>query len=187
MRSSIEYIRNHLFVILLVLLIGGFVALAVSQRASTPSKDDVEIADVKTFGLTDRAHVNEDVDYGQVPPVGGKHSPTWVACDGKTYDQPLKNEHAVHSLEHGAVWITYRSGLDAASITKLEGKVKNSNYTMMSPYPDQPGKIMLSAWDHQLTVDSADDARIDQFLEKYRLGSQTPEPGASCQATNAGM
>jgi hypothetical protein len=187
MRSAAEYIRNHLFVILLILLIGGFVALAISQRASTPSKEDVEIAGVKTFGLTDRSHVSENVSYDQVPPVGGKHSPTWVACDGKIYDEPVQNEHAVHALEHGAVWITYKSGLDQASISKLEAKVKGSNYTFMSPYPEQPGKITVSAWDHQLSVDSADDSRIDQFLEKYRLGTQTPEPGASCQSTNAGM
>jgi hypothetical protein len=111
----------------------------------------------------------------------------WAECDGKVYDQPIRNENAVHSLEHGAVWITYQPGLDKASIDKLEAKVKGSNYTMISPYPGQPGKIMLTAWDHQLTVDSASDSRIDQFLKKYRLGPQTQEPGASCQAVQGGM
>lgn len=187
MRSFLEYVRSHLFVILLVLLIGGFVALAVSQRASTPSKQDIQIAGVKTYNITDRTHVTGSVKYDQTPPVAGKHNPVWAECDGKIYDQPIANENAVHSLEHGAVWITYLPGLDQASIKTLEAKVKNSNYTMMSPYPGQPGKIILTAWDHQLVVDSANDPRIDQFLQKYRLGPQTQEPGASCQSAGAGM
>jgi hypothetical protein len=187
MRSFFEYLRNHLFVVLLVFLVGGFVALAVSQRASTPSKQDVQIPGVKTYTLTDRTHVSGSVKYDQVPPVGGKHNPVWAECDGKVYDHPIRNENAVHSLEHGAVWITYQPGLDQASIDKLAKKVQGSNYTMMSPYPDQPGKIMLTAWDHQLAVDSASDPRIDQFLQKYRLGPQTQEPGASCQAVQGGM
>lgn len=187
MRSFFEYIRDHLFIVLLILLIGGFIALAISQRASTPGKKDVQIDGVKTYNITDRAHVSGDVKYDETPPVAGKHNPIWAGCDGKIYDQPIRNENAVHSLEHGAVWITYQPGLDQTSIDKLKEKVKNSNYTMMSPYPKQPGIIMLTAWNHQLSVDNADDPRIDQFLQKYRLGPQTQEPGASCQTTQAGM
>lgn len=187
MRSLFEYIRDNLFVIVLILLVGGFIALAISQRASTPSKKDVKITGVNTFNITNRTHVSERVAYAQTPTVGGNHNPTWAACDGKTYDQPVQDEFAAHSMEHGAVWITYQPGLDQSAVDKLKAKVGSSNYTMMSPYPKQPGKIMLSAWNNQLAVENADDARIDQFLEKYRLGPQTPEPGATCQSNNAGM
>ena len=43
-----------------------------------------------------------------------------------------------------------------------------------------PGKIVLSAWSNQLSVDSADDPRIKGFIKEYRQGKQTPEPGAAC-------
>jgi hypothetical protein len=39
---------------------------------------------------------------------------------------------------------------------------------------------MLSAWGHQLSVNTAADPRVDQFLTKYVQGAQTPEPGAAC-------
>ncbi len=43
-----------------------------------------------------------------------------------------------------------------------------------------PAPVVLSAWNHQLQLQSADDPRIDAFLAKYVQGAQTPEPGALC-------
>ncbi|MET9942931.1 DUF3105 domain-containing protein, partial [Streptomyces halstedii] len=48
------------------------------------------------------------------------------------------------------------------------------------PYAGQEGAITLTAWGKQVTVDSADDRRVDQFLAQYVQGPQTPEPGAPC-------
>jgi hypothetical protein len=45
------------------------------------------------------------VDYPQSPPVGGPHNPIWQNCG--FYSKPVRDEYAVHSMEHGAVWITY--------------------------------------------------------------------------------
>jgi hypothetical protein len=38
--------------------------------------------------------------------------------------------------------------------------------------------VELTAWGHQLTVDSADDPRIDEFFDAYVQGPQAPEEGA---------
>ena len=46
--------------------------------------------------------------YTETPPAGGPHDPVWDDCG--VYTQPLRNENAVHALEHGTVWITYRPG-----------------------------------------------------------------------------
>ncbi|MFE2474836.1 DUF3105 domain-containing protein [Streptomyces sp. NPDC059389] len=133
--------------------------------------------DAKTLG---RNHVETPVKYPMNPPVGGDHNPRWMNCDGDVYKNAIPEVNAVHSLEHGAVWVTYNEKAAKGDVDALAGKVAKTPYTLMSPDKEQAGAIMLSAWGKQLTVDKADDPRVAQFLTKYVQGPQTPEPGAAC-------
>ncbi|MEU0248315.1 DUF3105 domain-containing protein [Streptomyces sp. NPDC006235] len=130
-------------------------------------------------------HVQGDVAYRVNPPVGGDHSTVWMNCDGDVYTDAVRKENAVHSLEHGAVWITYNTQAEATSVRALADKVASTPYTLMSPVSTQPGRIMLTAWGHQLTVDTARDPRVGEFLAAYVQGPQTPEPGAPCTGGRA--
>ncbi|MGW0572440.1 DUF3105 domain-containing protein [Streptomyces tauricus] len=125
-------------------------------------------------------HVSKAVSYPMNPPVGGDHNQAWMTCDGSVYTKAIPNENAVHSLEHGAVWITYNDKAADADVKTLADKVAKTPYTLMSPVKDQAGALMLSAWGKQLTVEKASDPRVQQFLTKYVQGPQTPEPGAAC-------
>ncbi|MFH8974055.1 DUF3105 domain-containing protein [Streptomyces sp. NPDC017890] len=131
-------------------------------------------------GTLARNHVTEEVSYPAEPPVGGDHDQAWMNCNGDVYTKPLKNENAVHSLEHGAVWVTYTDKAPTADVEKLAAKVKKTPYSLMSPDDKQKDPIMLTAWGHQRTVTGADDPNVDKFFEKFVQGEQTPEPGAAC-------
>jgi hypothetical protein len=122
------------------------------------------------------------VAYDQSPPFGGPHDAIWATCTGTVYDQPVRTENMVHSLEHGAVWIAYNPDLvDDATVSALEAKVDGRTYMSMSPYPGLDAPISLQSWGHQLKVDSVDDERIDHFIEALRLNRYAyPEVGASC-------
>ncbi|WP_328776631.1 DUF3105 domain-containing protein [Streptomyces goshikiensis] len=133
--------------------------------------------DVKKLG---RNHVDTPVKYEMNPPVGGDHHPRWMNCNGDVYKNPVPEVNAVHSLEHGAVWVTYNEKAAKGDLDKLAETVGKTPYSLMSPVKEQTGAIMLSAWGKQLTVDSATDPRVAQFFTKYVQGSQTPEPGAAC-------
>lgn len=133
--------------------------------------------DAKKLG---RNHVETQVKYEMTPPVGGDHHPRWMNCSGDVYKNPIPEVNAVHSLEHGAVWVTYNDKADKGEVDKLAEKVGKTPYTLLSPVKEQAGAIMLSAWGKQLTVDKADDPRVAQFFTKYVQGPQTPEPGAAC-------
>ncbi|NUU21407.1 MAG: DUF3105 domain-containing protein [Streptomycetaceae bacterium] len=123
-------------------------------------------------------HVGGDVTYQQVPPVGGQHNQVWQNCG--IYDKPVPNKHAVHSLEHGAIWITYNPTLPADQLDKLKAKAKQ-DYMLLSPYAGMSTPITVTSWGMQLKVDNADDPRIDQFITQYRNNKQTtPEYGAAC-------
>lgn len=130
-------------------------------------------------------HVAPDqrVAYDQSPPFGGPHDAVWAACDGVVYEQPVRTENMVHSLEHGAAWITYNpKQVSGEALASLRERVEGQSYMMLSPYPGLDSPISLQSWGHQLKVDSASDPRIDQFITALRLNQYTyPEPGATCE------
>lgn len=101
------------------------------------------------------------------------------------YDQPLYNEYAVHSLEHGAVWITYRPDLGAEGIAALKTLVDGRPYTLLSPYEGLPAPVVASAWNAQVQVQSPTDGRLKAFLDKYEQGPTAPERGAACSGGTA--
>lgn len=136
------------------------------------------IEGVEEFTITSQVHVAGDVDYEQTPPVGGDHDAVWQNCG--FYDEPVRSEHAVHSLEHGAVWVTYDPELDAAEVDTLRRLANRHPFLLASPYEGLPSPVVASAWGYQLQLDTTDDARLDAFLRQYLQGPQTPEPGAAC-------
>jgi hypothetical protein len=143
-----------------------------------------EIEGIQVYDLTAAEHVTTPVDYEQSPPVGGPHAPPpdWADCTGTVYDVDIRHENAVHSLEHGAVWITYDpEALSEDQIATLADLVDGVQGRMLSPYAGLDSPISIQSWNHQLKVDSVDDPRIEQFADFLTLNSDTtPEPGASC-------
>lgn len=170
-----------------VALVGLIVYAAMNQgsgvrdlvRNPDGAIDGVVVAD----GELEQNHVGGAVTYTQTPPNSGDHSATPQQCD--VYTEPIAPENALHSLEHGAVWITYNKDLPADQVEKLAAKVAGDPYGLMSPVPEQKSPINLSAWGRRLSVDNAEDSRIDDFLEGYKSGPTAPERGAACVGTTA--
>jgi hypothetical protein len=145
-----------------------------------------QIAGVKTYDYpAGQSHVDSAVDYKESPPVGGPHAPppSWADCTGTVYTVDIRHENAVHSLEHGAVWITYNpDDVSQADIDTLAKLVQGKPGRMLSPYAGLDHPISVQSWGHQLKLDSAGDKRIKQFADFFTLNDTfTPEPGASCE------
>ncbi len=158
---------------------GGTTA-SPAPTGSASSSGTTVVSGERTYSGLVQDHVDGAVDYPQSPPVGGPHNPVWVACDGRVYDAAIPNEKAVHSLEHGAVWVTWAPTLAPADVEKLHALIEGVNYRLGSPYPGLTAPVTVTAWGHQMGADSVDDPRIATFLDAYTNGPQTPEPGASC-------
>ena len=160
---------------ILVAVIGAFIAVILvnsrQQAASTPEG-------VESFAIPSRNHVEGTVSYPQTPPVGGDHNPVWQNCG--FYSSPVRNENAVHSMEHGAVWITYQPDLPSDQVEVLRNLAHDNTYVLVSPFPDSPAPVVASAWGKQLQLDSANDPRLEQFVSAFREGPQAPERGAAC-------
>jgi hypothetical protein len=162
--------------ILLIATVGAFIAHAASGGSDPGNK----ISGLKTYSALGRGHVAGTVDYKQTPPVGGDHNPLPQTCGA--YSDPIANENGVHSMEHGAVWITYRPGIDEAEVAVLQQLASNT-YVLVSPYPGLPAPVVASAWGKQVRLTSATDSRLQKFLNAYRQGPQAPEQGSACRGT----
>jgi putative peptide zinc metalloprotease protein len=151
------------------------VAWAPQIHPDVPFGDRPSPAGVETFQVTQRDHVLTPVDYAENPPVGGPHAPMWQNCG--FYAEEIENQYGVHSMEHGAVWITYRSDLPQGQLNTLRQMAQQQTYLLVSAYRNLPAPVVASAWGRQLAIDSADDSRLGEFVRVFRLGAQTPERG----------
>lgn len=115
--------------------------------------------------------------YTENPPVGGPYNALWQTC--AAYTEPVYNEYAVHSLARGAVWVTYRPDLPAAEIAKLKTLVEGQT-ALLSPYPNLPAPVVISAWNRQLTAENADDPRLKRFVDEVLPENSVPEAGSPC-------
>ena len=162
-----------------VVLGAALVAPLVDQalRGDEEAQRALDLSLVETWEITNRAHTTEDVAYPQDPPAGGAHAPIWLDCG--VYDEPVREENAVHDLEHGSVWITHDTGLGADDVEALAAQLPDNG--IMSPREDLPSPVVVTVWGAQLRLDGADDERLRLFLEEYGDGHTAPEFGVTCR------
>src|SRR5690606_11087054 len=84
---------------LVIVLLIGLVGIYLVKRAQETSLDAV----VST-NYEGSEKMWEKVSDKETTTIGNQHNNYWQQCD--IYDKPIHSEHAVHSLEHCAVWIT---------------------------------------------------------------------------------
>lgn len=146
----------------------GYLAFVTIQRSQIPDG-------TREFSV-EAGHTTEAVAYDPMPPVGGEHDATPQTCG--FYATPIRNENAVHSLEHGAIWVTYRPDLPQDQVEQLRTLADDELKILVSPFPDLSASVLVSSWGRQLSLDSADDGRLGQFVQRFR--GDAPEPAAPC-------
>lgn len=164
-----------------VAVLGAFVAVVAVDLGRGGGGPPAGVEDFEV----EQGHTPNAVDYEQSPPVGGEHNPIWQ--NAAFYEEPLRNENAVHILEHGAVWLAYSPDLPREDMDALREAVEGQDCLMASPYPDFPQgtPVVASAWGKQLGVEDAHDPKLQDFIRSFRRGLQTPEPGAACTGGTA--
>jgi hypothetical protein len=160
------------------------VAIAARGRGSGhQAARTTQPAGTAVFAEPDHDHVTGTVRYDRIPPAGGAHNDVWLNCG--VYSEPVRNENAVHSLEHGAVWITYRPGLASAGVARLHRFVKahykgEERYLILSPYAGLPALVVASAWGRQLRLKGPGDPRLGEFVARFAGGGQGGEAEGPC-------
>lgn len=164
----------------------GYAAYAASQGAKPWDERAADIDGIVNYREKDPnlvkggQHKAGPLKYTVTPPVAGEHNNNWMNCEGNVYDAPIANEHAVHSLEHGAVWVTYQPNLPKDQVAKLVERVEGTEKLFLSPYEGLDAPVSLQAWGYQLKVQSATDERIDEFIKALKVNASVEGPTALC-------
>lgn len=185
-RAGNPKVKRAIILVGLLVLVGllGFQLYKATRppRGGDPHNDIPALKATKYYDYVGGQHTTDPVTYQQVPPAGGPHDPTWDDCG--VYNAPPRNENAVHDLEHGTVWITYRPGLSTADVQKLAADLDTvkSQKIMLSPYPGLPAPVVVTVWNAQLDLTGVDDPRLPVFLKFYGDGHTAPEAAfATCK------
>lgn len=129
-------------------------------------------------------HIEGDIDYaslddyqGEIPPAGGAHNSASQPCG--VFDEPVRWEGVLHTLEHGAVWIAYRPDVPADQIEDLK-ELGDASEMVVAPEPRLTSPIVATSWNHQYVAQSADDENIRRFIRFYKNHEDAPEAAAGC-------
>lgn len=147
---------------------------------------DEGLEGVQAIRVADNTHTEAAIDYELRPPAGGAHNPIWANCG--FYEEAVPDEHVVHDLEHGAVWLAYAPDLPAADLEVLRDLVHSSQKVIATPYRglESGEAVVATAWARQLRLASVDSAQLAEFVTTYADGSQAPEAGATCLGSPLG-
>ncbi|MFT7608918.1 MAG: hypothetical protein ACI9MX_001985 [Candidatus Aldehydirespiratoraceae bacterium] len=145
-----------------------------------PAPELLEVGVVVEFDDKGNSHEACAAGYDTAIPTTGTHFAVWQNCG--FYTEPIRDNAAVHSLEHGAVWISYASDLTADEVEAIKTAVGEDEHMLAAPYPGLQNPIVLSAWTRQLAVDRWADPLVAEFIHDYlgRRSPTAPEPGVSC-------
>ena len=127
--------------------------------------------------LATATHV-EDGALGPNPPLtpaGGPHH--FVPLRQGIYDQPVPDGNAIHSLEHGMVWITYQpDDVSAETLEVLDGIASDfGRDVILSPRLENSSPIIVVSWGQRLVMDGVDEQLVRDFVTTNR--NRSPEPG----------
>jgi Protein of unknown function (DUF3105) len=156
------------------LLVAGTVAVAVFISKQPPAG----LEGLERFTDLTRKHVDKRLTYPTKPPVGGDHASVFQNCG--VYPNPIPDETATHSLEHGTVWLAYRPGVIKSDLKQMKAFITGREYALLSPYPGLESRFALVAWGARLKLEKLEMVKVKRFFEVFSPNKAAPESGGYC-------
>ena len=173
-------IKEHFRVAVLLGIIFSIVFISCSSEKNESIEISTEemLEEVEYLVITSREHTDENVDYPTTPPAGGDHLGIWHTCG--IYKVELLDEAADHALEHGAVCVTYKPEIEKEEIIKLTTMLSGKPKILLSPHSEQMSPIVATSWCRRLEIETANDPRLNKFVDFFMDGEAAPEAGITC-------
>ena len=127
--------------------------------------------------------------YPNTPATSGYHDPSPLT-EPKVFEEQPPETRAVHSLEHGGVFVYYLpesdGGLPQATVDRLAALAPDDTATFVSPYPGLTSEtaLTLTAWNRRQSCPAGDTLTADRavtivngFVEAFECTGNAPENG----------
>ncbi len=134
----------------------------------------------------------QDPGYTDTPATSGFHDPSPLPEEPKVYDTQPNETNAVHSLEHGAVFVYYlpeaEGGLSQELIDRLTQVAEGSDATFLAPYPALTAEtaLTLTAWNRRQSCPAGDTLTpeaastiVNGFVTAFECTGNAPESSNS--------
>jgi hypothetical protein len=130
----------------------------------------------------------QDANYPELPATSGFHDPAPLPDDPRVSTEPVREEQAVHTLEHGSVIVYYRlpgdGGVSQHVVDALVPVANDNPATYLIPHaelPDGTG-LALTAWNKLMTCPGTVTAQqavtlAQGFVDSYACTRNAPEGG----------
>ena len=161
-----------------IIFLIALISCSSEKNAPTEISTEEMLEEVEYLVITSREHTDENVDYPTIPPAGGDHLGIWHTCG--IYKVELLDEAAVHALEHGAVWVTYKPEIEKEEIIKLTTMLSAKSKILLSPHSEQMSPIVATSWGRRLEIETSNDPRLNKFVDFFMDGEAAPEAGITC-------
>lgn len=121
---------------------------------------------------------------GGLPPYGGPHDGITLPCGA--YQGAIREENAVHSMEHGAVIIWYRpsvvSEAEYGELKELtdEHVFERGNFVILAPLEGIGGAVALSSWGESMTLESVELDTIEAYIGEFKHDAPEPIEAGGC-------
>ena len=153
-------------------------ALAEQQQAQAKKELDEYLATTATgtkliiqgeqeYPIQSRKHIGlrqTHADYTTNPPTSGPHA---KAERGGFYAQEIPDEMAVHNLEHGFIWISYKN-LPDYQIQQIQALAKDNPGRVIASRRDKNDTdgVILTSWGKMLTLSRYDETLSKGFIKR---------------------
>lgn len=156
------------WVAFVAVVVGGMYWAAIAAQKSNEARPGESVS------IVSRDHINygdAHEGYNSNPPTSGPHAgpAPWGFSE-----QEIADENAIHNLEHGGIWISYKD-LDDTSIETLQGIARmNSQSVVVAPRTANDSPVAIASWGRLMEMESVDEQAIAEFIRENK--NKSPEP-----------
>src|SRR2546425_2522795 len=146
---------------------GAVQANSTSTTAGVAGQPKLNVIDYPEQGREPTFPGQQHPPYNPDPPTSGWHFPQ--PAEWGYYNGELPDELVVHNLEHGGIWISFKSADDTEVINKLVALARRyRSKVIITQRPKNDSRIAVAAWTHLMKLDHYDETAIVDFINRFK-------------------